>query len=85
MNKGMFNTPRYRIKNRCMFSCLEKKNNTTITTLTDPNFNVATQLLNIGDSTQNSAIKSKTTFVKRVIDPQFGRYVGQAGTVLSNF
>ena len=40
----MFNTPRYRIKNRCMFSCLEKKNNTTITTLTYPNFNVATQL-----------------------------------------
>ena len=82
----MMNTPRYRKQNRCMFSCLLKKPSTTIiSTITNSEYNVATNRLHIGNSTESSAIKGKTTFVTRIIDTQFGRYIGQGGSVLSNF
>jgi hypothetical protein len=69
-----------------MFSCLLKKPSTTIrSTITNPGYNVARDRLHIGNSTESGAIKAKTTFVTRIIDPQFGRYIGQGGTVLSNF
>lgn len=86
MTFNMMNTPRYRKQNRCMFSCLLKKPTTTIiSSLTNPEYNVARDRLHIGNSTESGAIKGKTTFVTRKIDPQFGRYIGQGGTVLSNF
>ena len=85
MTFNMMNTPRYRKQNRCMFSCLQSKPTTTISSVTDHGYNVATNRLRIGNATESGAIKAKTTFVTRIIDPQFGRYVGQGGTVLSNF
>ena len=86
MTFNMMNTPRYRKQNRCMFSCLQSKPATTIrSTITHPGYNVARDRLHIGNATESGAIKAKTTFVTRIIDPQFGRYFGQGGTILSNF
>ena len=86
MTFNMMNTPRYRKQNRCMFSCLLSKPETsTISTLTDHGYNVAKNRLHIGNATKSGAINAKTTFVTRIIDPQFGRYMGQGGQVLSNF
>lgn len=86
MTFNMMNTPRYRKQNRCMFSCLiSKPPSSTISTITDRGYNVATSRLRVGNATESGAINAKTTFVTRTIDPQFGRYVGQGGTVLSNF
>lgn len=82
----MMNTPRYRKQNKCMFSCLlQKPSTSTISTLTDNGYNVAKNRLHIANATESGAIKAKTTFVTRTIDSQFGRYVGQGGTILSNF
>mgnify|MGYP000082490501 FL=1 len=81
----LMNTPRYRIKNRCMFSCLEKDNTNIITSIRNPGYNRAVALTQIANATESGAIKAKTTFVKREIDPQFGRYVGEGGMILSNF
>ena len=86
MTFNMMNTPRYRKQNRCMFSCLlQKPSTTTISTVTHPGYNVARDRLHIANATKSGAIKGKKTFVTRIIDPQFGRYVGQGGPVLSNF
>ncbi len=85
MDLNMLNTPRYRKQNRCMFSCLIKNDDNTISTVKNPNYNRAQALLRIGDSTKSGAVKGKTTFVKREVDSQFGRYVGQGGMILSNF
>ena len=85
MTLNMMNTPRYRKQNRCIFCFQSKPATTTISTVTHPGYNVARDRLHIGNATESGAIKAKTTFVTRIIDPQFGRYVGQGGPILSNF
>ena len=68
-----------------VFLLITKPSTTTISTVTHPGYNVARDRLHIGNATERNAIKAKTTLLTRTIDPQFGRYVGQGGPVLSNF
>ena len=70
---------------RCMFSCLLKDSTSTTSTIRTPNYNRATERFRVARATESGAIKGKTTFVTRAVDPQFGRYVGQGGMILTNF
>jgi len=85
MTLNMLNTPRYRVKNKCMFSCITNKTTNFTTTINTPNFNKAQNILHTANATDKGTIKGKTTFIKLEVDPQFGRYVGQGGTILNNF
>ena len=81
----MLNTPRYRVQKKCMHSCTKSKTNNLTTTTNTPQYNKAQNTIQIANASEKGIIKGKMTFVKMVVDPQFGRYVGQGGTILNNF
>lgn len=85
MTLNMLNTPRHRVTKKCMFFGNNSKSNNFTTTTNTPHFNKAQNILYIANAIDKGNIKGKTTFVKLEVDPQFGRYIGQAGSILNNF
>jgi hypothetical protein len=85
MTLNMLNTPRHRVTKKCMFSCVKNNSPNFTTTTNTPHFNKAENIMHNANAIEKGYIKGKATFVKLEVNPQFGRYVGQGGTILNNF
>jgi len=85
MTLNMLNTPRYRVKKKCMFSCITNKTTNFTTTINTPHYNKAENIMHTANAIEKGYMKGTTSYVKLAVDPQFGRYIGQGGTILNNF
>ena len=41
--------------------------------------------MHTANAIEKGYMKGTTSYVKLAVDPQFGRYIGQGGTILNNF